>query len=217
MVVSVVVDDREPREVIAAFETHPDVATVEVRRLATGDIVAGNVGFERKTSADYLQSALGRYGSDLREQVRKLSESYEHAYLLVEGDLADVEEHRPGVAAASVRGSMASITARLGVPVFLCGNRERLVDVAVRLVRKHDEEPSARPLSPGAVTGRTEPITKRIYGCIEGVGPGTATSLYETYPTVEAIVDATEEELRSVDGVGPKRAAAIYDAFRTAE
>ena len=217
MTVSVVVDDREPAAVPAALRAHPDVASVAVRRLDAGDIAVGDVGVERKTGEDYLRSALGRTGSDLEEQVRKLIAAYDRAYVLLEGDLADVEARWPDVPDASVRGSIASITARFGVPVFPCGDLERLVDMAVRLGRKHTEPPSRRPLPAGSVAARDEPIAKRMYGCIEGIGPETAAALYDTYPTVEALLAATEEDLLAIEGIGPKRAAGIYDAFRESE
>jgi ERCC4-type nuclease len=143
-----------------------------------------------------------------------MTEKYDHAYVLLEGNLRDVENCWPGVPDASVRETVASITARLGTPVIPCGDSKRLVDVAVRLGRKHTEDPSARALPSGAVTSRNEPVAKRMYGCIDGVGPGTAAALYEAFPSVESLVAATEDELLAVEGVGPKRAAAIYDAFR---
>jgi len=214
MSVSAVVDDREPSAVAAALRDHADVDAVEVRRLGAGDIVVRDVAFERKTCDDYLQSTIGRAGSDLESQVRQMNEAYHHSYVLLEGDLREVESRRPGVPDASVRGTVASITARFGTPVIPCGDGDRLVDVAVRLARKHTEDPSARALPNGAVTSKTEPVAKRMYGCIEGVGPGTAETLYEAFPTVQSLAAATEEELMAVEGVGPKRAASIYDAFR---
>lgn len=217
MSLSVVVDDREPPGVATALRAHADVESVTVRRLAAGDVAAGDVGVERKTSGDYLGSTLGRGGTDLESQVRKLIESYAHGYVLLEADLAGIEANRPGVAPASVRGSIASITARFGVPVIPCGDRERLVDLAVRLARKHAEEPSVRQLSPGAVPNQDEPIATRIYGCIEGVGPTTAAALHDAYPTVESLLGATKEDLLAVDGVGPVRAEAVYRALRTPE
>ena len=217
MSVSVTVDDREPPAVAAALRAHSDVEAVEVRRLPAADIVIGEVGFERKTCEDYLRSALGRLGSDLEEQVGKMTEAYEHAYVLLEGDIADVEACWPATPDASVRGSIASITARFGVPVIPCGGADRLVDLAVRLARKHVEDPSARPLPVSAVTGRTEPIAKRMYGCIEGIGPGTAAALYDAFPTIESALAAGEEQLREIDGVGPKRAEGVYRALRSGE
>lgn len=212
--VSVIVDDREPRSVVETFRAHPEVADVTVRRLDAGDVVAAGVGFERKTVGDYLGSAMGRRGSDLADQVRRMSESYDHAYVLLEGTIANLEAHWPGVPVASIRGTLASITARTGVPVIPCGDRERLVDVAVRIARKHVEDPSPKPLGRSAVRSRDEPTSKRMYGCIEGIGPGTAEALYEQFPTVESLVAADEEELLAVDGVGPVRAAAILAALR---
>ena len=169
-----VVDDREPASVSAVLRAHAGVDSVALRRLDAGDLIIQDVAFERETSDDYLRSVLDRGGSDLEEQVARMTAAHDHAYVLVEDHLNEIEERRPGVAGASVRGSMASITARYDAPVIPCGDGERLVDVAVRLARKHTEEPSARSLSPGAVPSRSEPVAKRMYGCIEGVGLGTA-------------------------------------------
>ena len=217
MRVSVVVDDREPTSLIDAVRDHPDVREAEVVRLPAGDVVVGDVGIERKTLRDYVNSVMGRSGPDLREQVRRMKERYAHAYVLLEGDLADIEGLRTGVSPAAIRGSIASITARHGVPVIPCSDLDRLVDVAIRLGRKHDEPPSSRRLSPGAVTARREPTTKRMYGCIDGIGPELAATLYEAYPTVEALLDASVKELTTIEGIGETRARAIHDAFRSPE
>lgn len=217
MIPRVSVDDREPATLREAVRAHPDIGEVAVRRLDAGDIVICDVGFERKTSSDYLSSALGRSGSDLRQQVQQMTEAYPHAYVLIEGDFDELEARWPGVADASIRGSMASITARLGVPVLPCGDRARLVDMAVRLARKHTEAPSTRPLSPSTVVRSGEPTAKRMYGCIEGIGPGMAETLYEVWPSVESLLAATQEDLLSVEGIGPKRAEAIYTSLRSSD
>jgi len=200
--------------VVRAVRDRLGADAVEVSRLPAADLAVGDVGFERKTLADYVNSVVGPSGTDLYDQVAKMSEAYAHAYVLLEGDLADAEAVRPGVAPESVRGSMASITVRHATPVIPCSDRERLVDVAVRLARKHGSDPGARRLPSSAVAGRTEPIAKRMYGCTEGVGPTTADALYEAFPTVESAVAATREQLLAVDGVGEKRADAIRAALR---
>lgn len=65
MSVAVVLDDREPAGLVAAVRANPDVESVQVRRLAAGDLVVRGVGFERKTPADYVGSAIGRTGFDV--------------------------------------------------------------------------------------------------------------------------------------------------------
>ncbi len=212
MAVAVVVDDREPTIVVDAVRTHTDVDTIEIHRLDAGDIVIGEVGIERKTLRDYASTLLGRSTPDLYDQVRRLNEAFAHPYVLLEDELpADGDERVP---AAAVRGSVASITARFETPVIPCSDLPRLVDLAVRLGRKHVEDPSTPVLPPGSVTTLDAPIPKRMYGCIEGIGPETADRLFEAYPTVADIVASSPEELMTVDGIGPTRANAIYSAFR---
>lgn len=214
MQVHVNVDDREPASLVRAVREHPDVASVEVIRLSAGDLAIDGVGFERKTLRDYVGSAMGRSGPDLDDQVRRLVERYDHAYVLLEGNLDDVEGLRTGVPASAIRGSIASITARHGVPVLPCSDRERLVDMATRIGRKHVEEPSTRRLPTGAITARNEPTAKRMYACIDGIGPRLAAALYESYPSVEALLSASIEELQAIDGVGEGRARRIHGALR---
>ena len=229
MTLSVVVDDREPEGVRRAVEAHADVDRVAVARLPAADIAAlddsagpddsarevhGAVGIERKTVDDYVNSAIGTTGTDLREQVSKMADAYDRAYVLLEGDLSAVGERRPGLDAAAVHGTMASFAARHDTPVIPCSDRERLVDVAIRLLRKHREDPGPRPLPGGTVTGYAAPTTKRMFGCIEGVGPKTADALYERFPSVETLLAATPDELLKVEGIGEKRASAIFETLR---
>ncbi|MDL5362600.1 helix-hairpin-helix domain-containing protein [Halalkalicoccus sp. NIPERK01] len=208
------VDDREPASLVRAVRDHPDVEVVEVTRLPAGDVAIGEVGIERKTLRDYIGSTMGRAGPDLRDQVGRLRTRYDHPYVLLEANLADLETLRTGVSGAELHGSMASIIARTGVPVMPCGDRERLVDLAVRLGWKHVEEPSARRLPAGAITARDEPTAKRMYGCIEGIGPELAGTLYEAYPSVSALAEASVEELLALEGIGEARARRIVRALR---
>jgi ERCC4-type nuclease len=214
MRVAVTVDDREPAGLVDAVRTHSDVTDAVVERLPTGDLAIGSVGFERKTLRDYVTSAMGRGGSDLTDQVERMAAAYDHSYVLLEGDFADLESLRTNVSPASVRGSMASITARQGVPVIPCTDRRRLVDFAIRLGRKHAEEPTAAGLPTGSVPSRREPTAKRMYGCVEGIGPQLAAALYDRYPTVESLLAASRDDLIGIEGIGQTRAEAIYTAVR---
>ncbi|MDF9744183.1 ERCC4 domain-containing protein [Natrinema salsiterrestre] len=214
MRVAVTVDDREPAGLAEAVRTHSDVVDVTVERLSSGDLAIGSVGFERKTPRDYVSSAMSRSGPDLTDQVKRMADSYDHAYVLLEGEFADLESLRTTVSPASVRGSMASITARQGVPVIPCTDRRRLIDFAIRLGRKHVEDPTTVRLPTGSVPSRREPTTKRMYGCVEGIGPELAATLYDRYPTVESLLEASRHDLTAIDGIGPTRAETIYSAVR---
>lgn len=211
---SVTVDDREPAGLVRAVRDHGDVTDVEVVRLPSADLVVGDVGVERKTPRDYVNAVFAASGPDLYEQVERMREQYAHTYVLVEGDLTDLEAAAMGPDPAAVRGSLASIVARLDTPVIPCSDRERLVDLAVRLGRKHVEAPSERRLPTGSVTTRSAPVTQRMYGCIDGIGPTMAARLAEAFPTVAALVEASPQEIQRVEGVGEKRAEAVYASVR---
>lgn len=214
MRVAVTVDDREPASVIAAVRDHPDVSEVAVDRLDSGDVVVESMAVERKTLQDYVSAVMGRSGPDLEAQVERMAERYDHAYVLLEGDMGDIDGLRTSVSPSAFRGSMASITARYGTPVIPCTDLRRLVDYAIRLGRKHLEDPSTRPLPVGSVPSRREPTAKRMYACIEGIGPELADTLYEAYPTVSELVAASRDDLTGIDGIGDKRARTILTALR---
>ncbi|MCU4742859.1 helix-hairpin-helix domain-containing protein [Natronoglomus mannanivorans] len=214
MRVAVTVDDREPAALFETVRDHPDVAEATRERLPAGDIVIDSVGLERKTIRDYVNGVAARSGPDLRDQVERLNATYDHSYVLLEGDFAGIDSLQTSISSEAFAGSMASITARLETPVIPCTDRRRLVDFAIRLGRKHLEEPSSRQLPVGSVPSRREATTKRMYGCIEGIGPELATALYEAYPSVEALLEAKLEELTAVPGIGETRARAIYAVFR---
>lgn len=212
--VAATVDDREPDGVVQAVRDHPDVAEVTVRRLDAGDVVVGSTAVERKTLRDYVSSVMGRSGPDLEDQVGRMADRYDHAYVLLEGNMVDVESLRTGIPPEAIRGSMASITARSGACVVPCSDRRRLVDYAIRLGRKHLEEPSARPLPTGSLPSRREPTAKRMYACIDGIGPELAGALYEAYPTVAELAAARRDDLTDVAGIGEERARTILSVLR---
>lgn len=214
--VKAVVDIREPNELIVAVSEHDDVEDYEISKLEAGDIAIRGVGFERKTISDYASSLTGKSDRDLYDQVEKMKEGYDHGYILIEGDLIDVESMtHTNVNPNSLKGSMASIEARHGIPVKMCSNMELLVDKAIALARKHHEDPVSKVLPTGSISGIDEPFTKRVYGCIDGVQKSRAESLYERYPTVDELLDADKGEIRQIEGIGEKTADKIYSSFRT--
>ena len=212
--VAVRVDDREPTGVVESVRDHHDVAEVIVERLDAGDLVVESMAVERKTLRDYVSSVTNRSGTDLEDQVARMTARYDAAYVLLEGDVRGFDRLETHVPPEALHGSMASITARRGAAVVPCSDRRRLVDYAVRLGRKHLEEPSRRPLPAGSVPSRRETTAKRMYGCIEGIGPELAATLYEAYPTVAGLVAADREDLTDLSGVGEKRARTVLAALR---
>lgn len=216
--VKAVLDIHEPEELHDELLAHGDVDDVKLAPLAAADIVVEGVGFERKTMPDYASSLVeGR----LDDQTDKLGEAYPHAYVLVDDDMADTERLKhSNLKPSSLRGHMASLTARddSGVhAVVPCSETALLADYAVRLARKHTEDPvSSRPVLRGEDIGTDEPAGKRQWACLPNIGPELADRLWQQFGSpvwfVRTRVD-TVNELRAVDGIGEERAGDIADAL----
>lgn len=212
--VEVVIDVREPPEITGAVDAHPEVESYEFAELPAADLEISGIGFERKAPGDYVGSLKdGR----LTEQTMKLGQRYEHAYILYEGSIVETDSpFKSSMNGSSIRGSMASLIARedSGVhAVIPVSNRELLVDMAIRIARKHIEESDQKYIPKPDVGVNADP-TEMMYACIPGVGPEMAERLKEHYPTIRMFTEeASFEELQEIEGIGEERALKIIDAF----
>lgn len=218
--VTVVIDSREDEDVIAdlaaEFSMHDEVEDYRVEELPAGDLEIEGIGFERKTFSDYV-SSMQEWRLD--EQAVKMNQRYEHGYFLMEGNLVETENPfeaaNSNIAPTSVRGSMASLAARQGLPVIPCSNRALLADMAVRIARKHIEETQKKRFITGAVSGTDEPTAKMMYACIDGIGPEKAEVLYQTWPSVtEFMTNADADDVADLEGFGEKTAEKVMEGFR---
>lgn len=65
---------------------------------------------------------------------------------------------------------------------------------------------------------RRQPLSRLLFGLgIPDVGEETAKLLARRFGTIEALQDATEEEIESIHGVGPSIAASVHAWVRGAE
>ena len=63
-------------------------------------------------------------------------------------------------------------------------------------------------------SSRREPTTKRMDGCIDGVGPELAATLYDASPSVADLLEASVTDLEALEGIGAQRARTIHAAVR---
>lgn len=197
-----------------ALDNHDDVEDWELRNMDSADININGIGFERKTPSDYASSLQkGR----LESQVARMKEQYEFAYILIDGDMRDVNNLYGGMPAKSIKGSQASLTARENsgvVGVFYCSNNTELVDWAVRLTRKHLEKSGKSKFEVMPAVNPDLPTTLQMYCCIDGIGTKTAKALHENYPSIHSLVKNGDiEELQKIDGIGEKTAINIVQSL----
>lgn len=221
--VEVRVDWREERgdSVIGVAENHDEVADVSLVELDVGDIEIRDpdsddvVVFERKDVPDFASSMTDE-DDHMRDQVERLEEATDApARVLIEGNMEDFESlQHTRVAPQSLRGFVASLEERNGAKIKFCSDLDTLVDYAIRAGRKQFEEKSGSSLRVQSAVKKSEPFEKRVYGCIEGVGPAMAQRLYTTFPTLPEAVGADTKEFMVIEGVGEKLALRIQEELR---
>lgn len=218
------VDWREERSpyVIQEVQEHPEVEDYKVTELEEGDIEITEsweddsdvILFERKDVSDFANSMLDE-DDHMRDQVERLNEATNDSpRVLIEGNMEDFRSLKhTKVKVASLRGFVASLEERHWAKIKFCSDIKGLVDYAIRASRKNFEDESSSLRVRSAVK-KSEPFTMRFFGLVKGVGPETAKSLYNHFPTVESAVQASKEDFLEVDGIGPKTASKLYESFR---
>lgn len=223
--VDVRIDFREPSDLVTAVANHDEVEDYTIEDLeesvGTADLVVQGIGFERKTPSDFAGSVTDS-DNHLRDQVERMTETFEQSYVMVEGDLEDFGYlTRTNVAPQALRGFASSIEARNeNIGVKFCSNIDLLVDQAIRLSRKHIEDESRGSLRiDTSVTKEDEPFEKRVLGLVENIGAKTADTIYEELdePSLPELLDTEPSAFTAIDGIGDKTAEQIWETLHSEE
>lgn len=217
------IHEQDAPQMLAALNDHKEVESWKLAALDSGDLqlkVDGHdmvATFERKTPSDYAGTLMGKEGTRLDEQIQKLSDFDGPAYILIEGNQEDFRSLTgTNIGHTSLNGSVASTDVRYLEGVRFCSDADGLVDMAIRLARKHVEDPSASSLQASTVE-KDASFFKRALGALDGVGPETADMLESRYKSLSEILQADVEELQENDGIGEKRAKSIYRQLHSGE
>lgn len=210
------VHEQDAPQMLTALDGHKEVEEWKLSALDTGDLHLTFddsdlvVVFERKTPSDYAGTLMGKDGTRLDEQIQKLVDFDGPAYILIEGNQEDFR-HLTGtnIAPQSLVGSVASTDVRYLDGVRFCSDADGLVDMAIRLARKHKESPSTSSLQASTVE-KDASYAKRAFGALDGVGPEMADMLEQRYRSLSAALKADVEDLQQIDGIGEKRAKSIH-------
>jgi len=63
---------------------------------------------------------------------------------------------------------------------------------------------------------KSRPFARALFGIgMRHVGKTMAEALVAAYPTIDALMQASEEDLAAIDGIGPKIARSVYVFLRT--
>ena len=211
----VLVDIREKRSGIPAMLRRMGVP-IELKELPVADYVIGNVGVERKTVEDYLQS---KFSGRLDRQLYDLSRNFELSYLVIEGFVTEaLMEHKvPRFAyVSSLVGSSLKRAPDGKQGQIITVNVDTKYDTALfiqALYKKISENDLVR--LPKLVKAKANPNELLVYivSSFPDIGEKRATDLLKKFKTIRNLVNATEDELAKVKGIGKKLASKLYQFF----
>lgn len=204
--VPLVVDSNEPEDI--AEKLRELEVEFEVKKIAPGDYVLGPIGIERKSLADFFGSLVKKR---LFEQVQRLRDAYPQPLVILEGDLAEISTFQHPQA---ILGALLSIETTERVPVLNTADKDQTALLLSVLWKRQDKGAAEYGLrhKPKALT-----LEQRQRFLVEGlpsVGDILARNLLEHFGTVQAVFNATEEELRKVAKIGDVKAAEIVRLVR---
>ena len=205
--IPLIIDSNEPEDIPEKLR---DLGVeFEIKKIAPGDYVLGPVGIERKTLSDFFGSLVKKR---LFEQVQRLRDAYPRPLLILEGDLAEISTFKHP---QSILGALLALETTERVPVLTTADKDQTALLLSILWKKQDKAAAEYGLrhKPKGLT-----LDQRQRFLVEGlpsVGETLARNLLEHFGSVQAVFDATEEELKKVAKIGDGKAAEIARLVRS--
>ncbi|WP_169333087.1 ERCC4 domain-containing protein [Thiobacillus denitrificans] len=182
-----------------------------MRDLDAGDYLIGERAVvERKSAPDFIASILDRR---LFAQVEMMAATCDLAVILVEGDIFST---RSCIEPVALEGALSWIAVLTGAQLMHSANARQSAAM-IAIMARHCQQglgyvPSLRANKP--TTSASELMTRYVLEGLPGVGATTAIVLARHFKTVQAVANASLDDIKGIKGVGDKTAQKIYLAMR---
>jgi DNA excision repair protein ERCC-4 len=206
----IVIDDREPHELVAHALRSCGCSAIEVRRLTIGDYVVNeSLLVERKSLRDLIVSIIdGR----LFQQAKRLADADLPAALILEGTTQDIQHSE--MRWEAIQGALVSVSLFFGVPVLRSRNLEETARTLFHAARQNAEVETDALVRHARRPKRKAALQSYILQGLPGVGPKRAKQLIERFGSVGAVMNASALELAAIEGFGPRTIHRIRDVIQ---
>ncbi|GBC75469.1 UvrABC system protein C [archaeon HR06] len=208
----IVVDEREKSSDLPNFIRELG-GRVDFAQLEVGDYILSNeCGIERKSIKDLIRSV---YDGRLFDQIFRLQEEFDMVFLLIEGDLKEIEEYSENPKA--IYGALISLLLNTKVRLIPSPNplvsAQLILTLAEHLQRKRGVGgPLIRKGKKGENLYQQQ---LNLISSLPGVGERLAKRLLEVFGTPKRIFNASLAELARVKGFGYARAEKVLRTLET--
>jgi len=196
----IIVDYREKNSLVISSLIRLGIE-IEFRQLKVADYIVKDVAIERKTINDFVSSMISKR---LFNQIQELQQ-YKNRLLIVEGiDEQELySDDDSGVNANAIRGFLLSILLKYNIPIIFTKNHEDTAKFISVLSKKQSKELALKAKK--RILNKKEQL-QFIIESFPGIGPVTAKKLLAKFKTIQNIINASEQELKTLIG---KKAEAI--------
>ena len=200
----IIVDTRETQSAVVRQLALKNIDVV-LKTLPVGDyILSENVGIERKTDSDFVDSLKdGR----LFNELHNLSQNFFIPILILEGNPIN----HPGYSKPAILGAIASIVVNMRISVMYTDSPGNTADLLEALLKKvHQDKKSSKKVYTKKTSTEAE-AQEQIVSGIPGINLYRAQELLTAFSNVENIFNADSDDLEKVSGIGKKTAKKIRE------
>jgi Fanconi anemia group M protein len=177
---------------------------VRLQRLEVADyLLTPKIAVERKTTADFVQSIFDRR---LFAQVGALRANFSSPILLLEKSDAPARE----IHTRAWRGALLYVSVLNRIPILHTENSADTIEILLTMAQlAHREKAQAFSLHAKRRSPAPAVTQRYILETIPGVGPHLARVLLKQFGSLQAVFNATSNDLMTVPGIGRSRAEKI--------
>ncbi|MHA1109969.1 MAG: DEAD/DEAH box helicase [Promethearchaeota archaeon] len=200
----IIVDTRETQSAVVRQLALKKIDVV-LKTLPVGDyILSENVGVERKTDSDFVDSLKdGR----LFNELHNLSQNFFIPILILEGNPIN----QSGYSKAALLGALASIVINMRISVMYTDSPGNTADLLEALLKKvHQDKKSSKKVYTKKTSTEAE-AQEQIVSGIPGINLYRAQELLTAFSNVENIFNADLDDLEKAPGIGKKTAKKIRE------
>lgn len=186
----IMVDNREKNSLVIS-ELISMGMEIEFKQLEVADYIIGNIAIERKTISDLISSMINKR---IFSQLESLKQ-YENSFVIIEG-YDDLDLKETNLSENAIRGLILSISLDYKTPIIFTKDTKETAMYIALLAKKKKTEISLR-------SKIRMSDSQRLQFILEGfpsIGPITAKKLLEKYKTIKSIINAPEEEIKTLLG-----------------
>ena len=207
----IIVDERERASKVPAYLKVLGIH-VEYRMLAIGDYVTtSGYAVERKEVHDFIKAL---FTGRLFDQAERLSEAYDKAVIVVEGDFQATFESVANP--RTMWGALSTLAFEYGLNVFFTLNAKQTADLLYTLTKRRSSSKHERPVVyTGSRTRTVEEAKLAILSNLPGIGSKLAKRLLDHFGSLRSVFTASVAELTLVEGIGRVKAERIVSLLET--